>query len=194
MGKPRRKSEGPKKAGNNTREIKPEVFNDQTAANALSFKRPEYRGVGKDNKARNRLVDKGKVPRNKKAREYTAEELGIPKLNTALQPQSVVKKSGKKGKKFITDSKLQIILAEVQQKSNDDTASKLERARQIEAVREQKRLEMEEREQATQEKLERKKKDVRKKGKGASQKAAEKISDDTGERPTKSKRRVAFAV
>lgn len=194
MGKPRRKSEGTKRAGNGEREIKPEVFNDKAAANSLSFKRPEYKGVGKDNKARNRLIDKGKIQRKKATREYTPEELGIPKLNTSLQPQGVVKKGGKKGKKFVTDSKLQIILAEVQQKSNDDTASKLERARQIEAIREQKRLEMEEREQAREEKLEQKKRDVRKKGKGKAQQRSS--DDDLVERPSKSnsKRRVAFAV
>lgn len=150
-----------KKSGNPTRSNTPDVFKDDKAANLLSFKKKEYAKVTKNNKTRNRSIDKGKIQRAKKPREYTEKELGIPKLNKALDPVGATVK-GKKGKKFVSDDTMQLILSEVNEKNNARNASKLEKARQLEEIRELKRKEIEEREKAQHDKLESKKVQLKK--------------------------------
>lgn len=186
MGKTRGKSDS-KRSKNGTRSVEPEVFKDKQAENFLSFKKKKYDSVGKDNKTRNRAIDKGKIKVKPKQRTYTEKELGIPKLNTALNPVGV-KVKGKKGKKFVDESKILQIIAEVNEETSAVNASKLEKARQLEEIREAKRKEMEERERQQQEKLERKKKEIKKKP----QKGAQAVSEPVSEGP-KRKRRVAFA-
>ncbi|GMM50401.1 Loc1 protein [Starmerella bacillaris] len=191
MGKPR-KSRVNKKSQSAPREVAPDVHKDKMASNMLNFSKPQYQGVSKNNKARDRAISKGKLSRKKKERVYTEKELGIPKLNTALDPVGV-KVKGKKGKKFVNDTSMQIILAEVLQQSNEAHASKLERARQLEAIREAKRKEIDEKEQQDKQRIDDKKKELKnrkRKGKG---KAESKAEPETA--PKKgSKKRVSFAV
>lgn len=191
MGKPR-KSRVNKKSQSAPREVAPDVHKDKMASNMLNFSKPQYQGVSKNNKARDRAISKGKLSRKKKERVYTEKELGIPKLNTALDPVGV-KVKGKKGKKFVNDTSMQIILAEVLQQSNEAHASKLERARQLEAIREAKRKEIDEKEQQDKQRIDDKKKELKnrkRKGKG---KAESKAEPETT--PKKgSKKRVSFAV
>lgn len=190
MGKPRKSHKGVKKEASAPREVAPDVHRDKQASNLLSFSRPQYQGVSKGNKSRNRLVDRAKVGTKKKERVYTEKELGIPKLNTALDPVGV-KVRGKKGKKFVDDSSMQIILAEVLQKSNESNASKLEKARQLEAIREAKRREIEEKEQQSKQKLEDKKRELKsRKPKSLS----EPTKASTSKTAKPARKRVSFAV
>lgn len=183
MGKTRGKSDS-KRSKNGMRSVEPEIYKDNQAENFLSFKKKTYDSVGKSNKTRNRAIDKGKIQTKPKKRTYTEKELKIPKLNTALNPVGV-KVKGKKGKKFADESKILQIIAEVNEETSAFNASKLEKARQLEEIREAKRKEIEERERQQQEKLEKKKKELKTKPKKGSQ-AVESESP-------KRKRKVAFA-
>lgn len=192
MGKPRKSNNRGKKPDVGQREVTPDVHKDKYASNMLSFSKPQYQGVSKNNKTRDRQIAKGKLGlKKKKERVYTEKELGIPKLNTALDPVGI-KVSGKKGKKFVNDTSMQIILAEVLQESNETRASKLERARQLEAIREAKRKEMEEKEQQGKQKIEDKKRELRNKKKRTSPEESE-FQD---KKPSKksSKKKVSFNV
>lgn len=184
MGKTRGKSDS-KRSKNGMRTVEPEVFKDKQAENFLSFKKKTYDSVGKNNKTRNRAIDKGKIQVKPKKRVYTEKELKIPKLNTALNPVGV-KVKGKKGKKFADESKILQIIAEVNEETSAVNASKLEKARQLEEIREAKRKEIEDREREQQEKLERKKKELKNKPKKAAAQAAEPEAN-------RRKRKVAFA-
>lgn len=187
------KSNG-KKDQSGPREVTPTVHKDNVAKNLLNFKAPEYKGVSKNNKARDRAIARGKLaPKTKKERTYTDKELGIPKLNTALEPVGV-KVKGKKGKKFVTDTTMQLILAEVQQQANDVHASKLEKARELETIREVRRKEIEEREQAQKDKLESKKKELKNKPKKAKSEPEAPKFEKKPSKPSKpAKKRVSFA-
>ena len=191
MGKPRKGSGGAKKPQSGPREVTPEVRADKKAANQLSFAKPEYAGVSKNNKQRDRAIARGKVKTAKKPRVYTEKELGIPKLNTALDPVGI-KVKGKKGKKFVNDQSMQLILAEVQQNSNEAQASRLEKARQLETIRELRRKEIEEREQKEQDKVARKKKELKKPRKDA-QHEPKPAASPAPKTPKKAKKRVSFA-
>lgn len=174
------KAASSKKQQHGQREVTPDVHNDKLASNMLSFKKLEFQGVSKNNKTRSRAISKGKFSAaKKKPRVYTEKELGIPKLNTALNPIGV-KVKGKKGKKFVDESSLQLILAEVQQESNEVRASKLERARQLEVIRETKRKEIEEREQRDKEKLGSIKKELKSKPKRTAAKVQEESTQKSG--------------
>ncbi|KNC25131.1 hypothetical protein FF38_08094 [Lucilia cuprina] len=183
--------------GKSVVEIRPKLFNKGEIVKNI-FKEahehndfPEFvmsidRAIARQNKF-------GKT--TKKERVYTDKELGIPKLNTSLDPVGV-KVKGKKGKKFVNDTSMQIILAEVMQQSNETHASKIEKARQLEAIREAKRKEIEEKEQQTKQKLENKKKELKKKkkpvGKGEPESEPEPKSKPNFKK-SGSKKRVSFA-
>lgn len=140
-------------------QVAPDLVKNSLAANMLGFKQVQHKKVSQNNKTRNRAIDAGKLQRKSKARKYTEAELGVPKLNTALNP-AVVKIRGKKGKKFVNDASLAYIIADVQRRCTEKTASKLERDRYIESIREAKQQELEEQERKKKEKLERAKKEV----------------------------------
>lgn len=93
----------------------------------------------------------------KKRRTYTEKELNVPVLNTVAQPAAVQKKR-KKGKVFVEDqSVLMGILAEVNEAKEGQIRSKLERVKDLEEVRERKRLEMEKKERSKAAVMEKKK-------------------------------------
>ena len=93
----------------------------------------------------------------KKRRTYTEKELNLPVLNTVAKP-AVIQKRRKKGKVFVEDhAALLGILAEVNESKEGQIRSKLERVKDLEEVRERKRLEMEKKERSKAALLERKK-------------------------------------
>ena len=76
----------------------------------------------------------------KKTRTYTEKELNVPLLNTVAKPAAVQKKR-KKGKVFVEDQSVLLgILAEVNEAKEGQIRSKLERVKDLEEVRERKRL------------------------------------------------------
>lgn len=107
---------------------------------------------------------KGQKQKNntrKKTRTYTEKELNVPVLNTVAKPAAVQKKR-KKGKVFVEDqSALLGILAEVNDAKEGQIRSKLERVKDLEEVRERKRVEMEKKERSKAALMEKKKGEVK---------------------------------
>lgn len=107
---------------------------------------------------------KGQKQKNnlkKKPRTYTVKELNVPVLNTVAMPAAVQKKR-KKGKVFVEDqASLLGILAEVNEAKEGQIRSKLERIKDLEEVRERKRIEMEHKERSKAALMEKRKADLR---------------------------------
>ncbi|KAL2197322.1 hypothetical protein P885DRAFT_59943 [Corynascus similis CBS 632.67] len=144
-------------------------------------------------------LDKNK---KKKQRVYTEKELGIPELNM-VTPVGVTKPRGKKkGKVFVDDKEsMTTILALVQAEKEGQIESKMMRARQMEEIREARRVEAEKKEAERKAKLEETKEALRRKRKrtkGPSDKEEEeeniKAVAATGTKAAKpKKKRVSFA-
>ncbi|POR34292.1 60S ribosomal subunit assembly protein LOC1 [Tolypocladium paradoxum] len=135
-----------------------------------------------------------KKPKKKK---YTEEELGIPKLNM-ITPVGVVKPKGKKkGKVFVDDTEsMGTILAMVQAEKDGQIESKMIKARQMEEIREARRVESEKKESEKKSKLEDAKQSLRKKRKRRTDNPEdESIKSLTvaGSKAGKPKKKVAFA-
>ncbi|ROT39191.1 hypothetical protein SODALDRAFT_332614 [Sodiomyces alkalinus F11] len=142
-----------------------------------------------------KLLEKRKKNRNK---TYTDEELGIPKLNK-ITPVGVQKPRGKKkGKVFVDDREsMTTILAMVQAEKEGQIESKIMKARQLEEIREARKLEAEKKEEEKKSKLEEVKDNLRKKRKR--NKTTPKDEDNvneltsTGTKATRPKKKVSFA-
>ncbi|KAL1876891.1 hypothetical protein VTK73DRAFT_9044 [Phialemonium thermophilum] len=104
--------------------------------------------------------------KKKKKRVYTEAELGIPKLNK-ITPVGVQKPKGKKkGKVFVNDPEsMNTLLAIVQAEKEGQIESKMMKARQLEEIREARRIEAEKKEAERNAKLEETKESLRKKRK-----------------------------
>jgi 60S ribosomal subunit assembly/export protein LOC1 len=176
-----------KKQGNSAREIEQEVRTDNVAANLLTTKSKNY--VNSQTAKVKKLP--AKPGQKKEKRTYTEKELGIPKLNKSIDPEGV-KRKGKKGKKFVDNTAMMRIVRSVNEKFDSDYASKLEKARQLEEIREAKRLEMEKIDQEKEEALSKKKKEIKqrkKKGKNSEDtEAAGRLSPEE-----RNKKKVSFA-
>lgn len=90
----------------------------------------------------------------KKKKIYTAEELGVPKLN-GIVPTGVIKAKGKKkGKVYVDDAdSMMAILGMVQAEKEGEREGKLMKSRQLEEIREAKRMEHERRAESKKAKL-----------------------------------------
>jgi 60S ribosomal subunit assembly/export protein LOC1 len=88
-----------------------------------------------------------KSKRRNKKRTYTDKELNLPTLNMII-PAGVEKPRGqKKGKVFVDDAEsMRTILAMVSAEREGQIESKMQKARQMEEIREARRREMESRE------------------------------------------------
>ncbi|KAF4849264.1 60S ribosomal subunit assembly/export protein LOC1 [Colletotrichum siamense] len=104
--------------------------------------------------------------KKRKKKIYTEKELDIPKLNTIV-PAGVQKPKGKKkGKVFVDDREsMNTILAMVQAEKEGQIESKMMKARQMEEIREARRVEAEKKEAEKKSKLEDTKESLRKKRK-----------------------------
>ena len=100
----------------------------------------------------------------KKKRVYTEKELDIPLLNGII-PAGIAKPKGeKKGKKFVDDpASMMAIMSVVNAEKEGRLESKIMRARQLEEVREAKRVEAEDRKSEKDKAFEERKKDLKKK-------------------------------
>ncbi|UNI18859.1 60S ribosomal subunit assembly/export protein [Purpureocillium takamizusanense] len=146
------------------------------------------------------LKEKNRALLHKKPKKktYTEAELGIPKLNM-VTPVGVVKPKGKKkGKVFVDDTEsMSTILAMVQAEKDGQIESKMIKARQMEEIREARKVEAEKKDSEKQSKLEDAKQSLRKKRK---RKTANEDGDDSiksltsaGSKASKPKKKVAFA-
>ncbi|KAK9389368.1 hypothetical protein V1515DRAFT_595723 [Lipomyces mesembrius] len=163
--------------------VKAGPASDQTAANALSSHvRPRRPPAGKPDgltrKARksqikshgplgNVRVDKRaqaqkKAASTKKEATKMTKAKHLVRLNTAMQPAGIVHRRGKKGKVFADDKDtLTKVLSVVTARMDEVHATKIERAQQLEAIRDAKRKEIEKREQKKVDRLELKKKEIK---------------------------------
>jgi 60S ribosomal subunit assembly/export protein LOC1 len=113
------------------------------------------------------------APTRRTKTQYSAEELGVPTLNSII-PAGVQKPKGvKKGKVFVDDQEqMMMILKMVEAEKSKDVESRLMRARQLEEIREARRKEMEEKQSAKKAILEETKDSLRKKRRRRSQGSA----------------------
>ncbi|KAK7409581.1 60S ribosomal subunit assembly/export protein [Neonectria magnoliae] len=182
-------------------------------ANSKAARRPPSDGIVKSSakKSKNtgslpnkQVKDKGrdaliKKLRNPKKRSYTEEELGIPKLNT-ITPVGVIKPKGKKkGKVFVDDREsMNTILSLVQAEKNGQIESKMIKARQMEEIREARKVEAEKKEFERESKIETFKDALRKRRKRKTTDDAKDSVKDVSITGTKAgkakgKKRVSFA-
>ncbi|KAI1180809.1 hypothetical protein F4777DRAFT_173543 [Nemania sp. FL0916] len=127
-----------------------------------SKKKPTATPLGKQVKGRT-MAD---LLKKKKKKIYTEKELGIPQLNM-ITPVGVTKPKGKKkGKVFVDDKEsMSTILAIVQAEKDGQIESKMIKARQMEEIREARRVEAEKKESEKKAKLDETKESLRKKRK-----------------------------
>ncbi|GAB0132591.1 hypothetical protein EsDP_00001023 [Epichloe bromicola] len=168
-------------------------------------KRSDTDGISKSRKPKGPVVSQQVKEKNRaamlkkpKKKVYTEAELGIPELNM-VTPVGVVKPRGKKkGKVFVDDTEgMGTIMAMVQAEKNGEIESKLIKARQMEEIREARKVEAQKKEHEKKSKLEDAKDSLRKKRK---RKGAAGDDDDSvktlamsGSKATKTKKKVAFA-
>ncbi|KID87594.1 60S ribosomal subunit assembly/export protein LOC1 [Metarhizium guizhouense ARSEF 977] len=167
-------------------------------------KRSATDGISKSKKPKGPVVSQQVKEKNRaallkkpKKKVYTEAELGIPTLNM-VTPVGVVKPKGKKkGKVFVDDEEsMGTIMAMVQAEKNGEIESKMIKARQMEEIRESRKLEAEKKEQEKKSKLEDAKDSLRKKRKrksGGEEEDSVKTLTSAGSKATKSKKKVAFA-
>ncbi|GAP84088.1 putative 60S ribosomal subunit assembly export protein LOC1 [Rosellinia necatrix] len=160
-----------------------------------SKKKPTSAPLGKQVKGRT-MSD---LLKKKKKKIYTEKELGIPQLNM-ITPVGVTKPKGKKkGKVFVDDKEsMSTILAIVQADKDGQIESKMIKARQMEEIREARRVEAEKKESEKQAKLDETKESLRKKrkrNKAPADDDTDVISNavSTGTNVKPKKKRVAFA-
>ncbi|OLN84898.1 60S ribosomal subunit assembly/export protein LOC1 [Colletotrichum chlorophyti] len=136
--------------------------------------------------------------KKRKKKVYTEAELDIPKLNM-ITPVGVEKPKGKKkGKVFVDDREsMNTILAMVQAEKEGQIESKMMKARQMEEIREARRVEAEKKEAERKAKLEDTKDSLRKKRKRPARNENESNIKDvaiTGSKAVKAKKKsVSFA-
>ncbi|GMG37769.1 unnamed protein product [Ambrosiozyma monospora] len=161
-----------RKTQNGKREITSEVTSDSLARNLLQNKpnltpkstKRQLKGVELKKHLRSAQLY-GNTPK-KNQKTYSEKDLDIPQLNKAINPGAIVKKRGKKGKKFIADDD-SLTLNRLVKQINDDrdliNESKLEKAKRLEEIRALRKEEMERKEQAKKNKLESVKVDIKQK-------------------------------
>ncbi|KAI1754633.1 hypothetical protein F4782DRAFT_528552 [Xylaria castorea] len=160
-----------------------------------SKKKPTAASLAKQMKGRT-MAD---LLKKKKKKIYTEKELGIPQLNM-ITPVGVTKPKGKKkGKVFVDDKEsMSTILAMVQADKEGQIESKMIKARQMEEIREARRVEAEKKEADKQAKLDETKDSLRRKrkrNKTFGDDDNDVISDavSTGTNVKSRKKKVAFA-
>ncbi|QIX01663.1 hypothetical protein AMS68_007180 [Peltaster fructicola] len=130
------------------------------------------------------------LPAKKKKRVYTDKELGIPQLN-GIRPTGVQKPpNAKKGKNFVDDKEsMNTILAMVMAEKEGNIESKMMRARQMEEIREAKRVEAEKRAEGKRKGFEDRKQEIKDSKKKRASAPAEQVVTAPEK---KSRKRVSF--
>ncbi|RFU73535.1 60s ribosomal subunit assembly export loc1 [Trichoderma arundinaceum] len=194
-------------APNKTRTIKNKHAGSKSSVGAPGkggAKRSATDGVSKSKKPKGPVVSQQVKEKNRallmrrpKKKSYTAEELGIPTLNM-ITPIGVEKPKGKKkGKVFVDDKEsMTTILSLVQAEKEGHIESKMIKARQMEEIREARKVEADKKAAERKAKLEDTKESLRKKRKRKSDSGEDNLKSIslTGSKASKaSKKRVSFA-
>ncbi|EGR52577.1 uncharacterized protein TRIREDRAFT_21388 [Trichoderma reesei QM6a] len=196
-------------APSKTRTVKNKHAGSKSGAGAPgkggASKRSSTDGVSKSKKPKGPVVSQQVKEKNRallmkrpKKKTYTAEELGIPTLNM-ITPVGVEKPKGKKkGKVFVDDKEsMTTILSLVQAEKEGHIESKIMKARQMEEIREARRLEAEKKSAEKKAKFEDTKESLRKKRKRKNDSEGGdnlKSISQTGSKAVKgSKKKVSFA-
>ncbi|KIV98976.1 uncharacterized protein PV09_09304 [Verruconis gallopava] len=145
------------------------------------------RRVADANKSKHKLL---------KSHSYSDKQLNLPTLNM-VAPVGVQKPKGKKkGKVFVDDAEsMRTILAMVSAESDGKIESKMQKFRQMEEIREARRVELEKKEQDKKQKLDELKDGLRKGWKSKSRGIADKLADEGDENVNvkrSSKKKVSF--
>lgn len=124
---------------------------------------------------------------------YTEKELRLPQLN-GIRPAGVQKlPNKKKGKHFVDDGDgMRTILALVMAEKEGNIESKMMRARQLEEIREAKRVEAEKRVEGKRASLEEKKSEVKRQKRGGSGRAEAETAQTSSAMPLKKRKKVSF--
>ncbi|KAK9464922.1 hypothetical protein V1512DRAFT_83015 [Lipomyces arxii] len=123
--------------------------------------RVDKRALGQKRTAARMQADALKRKQQGKPAKKPAKEPEL-QLNTALKPAGIIHRRGKKGKVFADDADtLSKVLSVVTARMDEAFATKIERAKQLEEVREAKRNEIEKREAEKVSKLESKKREIK---------------------------------
>ncbi|KAH3667474.1 hypothetical protein OGAPHI_003123 [Ogataea philodendri] len=157
---------------NQKRELEPEVRQDGLARNMLASQpnltpKSDKRKVKKGQLKKELRV--AKLYGKKKEKVYDEKDLDLPVLNKAIQP-GVLKKRGKKGKKFVADDDsitMNRLIRQINDERDLENESKLEKARRLEEIRDLRRQEMERKEHEKQSKLDNKKEEIKLKASSA---------------------------
>ncbi|KAI0840068.1 hypothetical protein F5Y06DRAFT_247316 [Hypoxylon sp. FL0890] len=169
-------------------------------SNGVSKLKPKVKGPVLAKQVKGKSV--ADLLKKKKKKVYSEKELGIPELNM-VTPIGVTKPRGKKkGKVFVDDKEsMSTILAMVQADKEGEIESKMIKARQMEEIREARRIEAEKKEEEKKVKLDQTKEALRKKRKRTKQ-SHDNDGDDEGIKDVTSagtkatkpkKKRVSFA-
>ncbi|RJE18892.1 hypothetical protein PHISCL_08774 [Aspergillus sclerotialis] len=161
--------------GGDSKSSKPSTL---SSASRVSKKKDVKRPPPQEVKSKARTEPK-QLKKTKK-REYTEEELDLPKLNM-ITPAGVVKPKGKKkGKTFVDDQEgMMTILAMVNAEKEGQIESKMMKARQLEEIREARRKEAEARQAQKKSKLEEAKASIRQKRKNKNESKQDSNADTT---------------
>ncbi|ODQ63436.1 60S ribosomal subunit assembly/export protein LOC1 [Nadsonia fulvescens var. elongata DSM 6958] len=183
-----------KKAPTVRRENVSELSGNKQASNQLAVKSTATPKQSKYNH-RSRSGINGVAKKVKKPRVYTEKELGIPKLNKSIDPEGIKRPKGKKGKVFADEDAMTRILLQVNEAVDNRNASKLERARALEAIRESKRKEIEAKEEEKKQALDSMKSEIKNKKhklRKETKKADVATIDKKSEGPAKKRKSVSF--
>ncbi|KAK2593863.1 60S ribosomal subunit assembly/export protein [Conoideocrella luteorostrata] len=192
-------------AASKTRTIKNKHAAPKGSFSKGGVKRSDAEGISKSKKPKGPVISQQLKEKNRasllkkpKKKIYTEAELGIPTLNM-VTPVGVVKPKGKKkGKVFVDDTEsMGTIMAMVQAEKNGEIESKLIKARQMEEIREARKVEAQKKEEEKKSRLEDAKDSLRKKrkrkiGSGDDEDSVKTLAS-SGSKATKSKKKVSFA-
>ncbi len=180
--------------GANKRSTKPASSGPTSKAkNSSSVRTPASKHSQARSKPVAAAVKKAKKPPHLR---YNVKELGVPQLN-GIRPLGVQKlPNKKKGKNFVDDGEgMRTILAMVMAEKEGNIESKMMRARQMEEIREAKRVEAEKRVEGKKGDLEEKKNEIKagKRKKGKNDSFVGRNGDESGaQQPKRSKKKVSF--
>lgn len=152
------KGKTPSSKGGNKRSSKPSSSTSSSKSKKPSTSKPS----STQHKPSPRTTVLKKTSRKPPHLRYKESELKVPHLN-GIRPAGVEKlPNKKKGKKFVDDGDgMRTIMAMVMAEKEGDVESKMMRARQLEEVREARRVEMEKRAEGKRAGLEGRKEEIR---------------------------------